>query len=346
MKQGITTADIAIFLRQFATLISAGIPLIQSCEILEKSQEKAACRTLIYSIKREILTGKTLFYCLSQHPNQFDKLTCHLIQMGEHTGKLEQMLMLIAHHHEKKIAFKKRIKQALFYPCLIAIMAFIVTICMLLFIIPHFAALFHETQTSLPFLTICIFSLSESLQHHLGLVAGFFLASAIYLYYGLRHQRLHLRVLQLLIQLPLVKPCANKIIFARFARHLAITFSAGLSITDSLSLIAHTTGQVTFANIIHRLSYHIQSGMPLHQAMVILAYFPPFMTQMVKIGEESGMLEAMLDKIADFLEAETDQMMKLLNQLLEPLIMIVLGVLIGGLVVGMYLPLFKLGSAL
>ncbi len=345
-RKNISTTDIAIFLRQFATLIAAGIPLIQSCEILEKSQEKTACRSLIYAIKREMLTGKTLFYCLHLHPKQFDSLTCHLIKMGEHTGKLDSVLMTIADHHEKNLAFIKRIKQALFYPCLITLTAFIVTFCMLLFVIPRFAELFYATQTSLPLLTVWIFSLSAALKHHLGMGAGLLLIGGLYLYYGAGYHQLRNCLQRLMTYLPLIKTYVRKIILARFVRNLAITFTAGLAITDALSLAANTTGDAQFIKLIRHLSNKIQAGVSLHQAMETLAYFPNLMVQMVKIGEESGMLTHMLDKMAVFLESEIEQVIIILSELLEPLIMIVLGVLIGGLVIAMYLPIFKLGSAL
>jgi len=345
-KQRITEFDITVFLRQLATLISAGIPLIQSCELLEKSQVKVTVRLLIYSIKRDMLTGKELFYCLRSHQSYFDELTCQLINIGEHTGKLDIMLNVVADLQEKIIAFKKRIKQALFYPCMITFTALIVTGSMLIFVIPRFAELFQETQTTLPFLTKCIFFLSKQLQKHVFLLAlPVLLGIFAYCYHPLSlHMKRTLK--QMLLRFPPLRLGLQKIVLARFARNLAITFAAGIPINKALKLAANASGSTELHELVQKLRRHLNSGLSLHLAMESLQEFPDLMIQMIKIGEESGMLAEMLNKTADFFEADIDQFINHFSQLLEPLIMLVLGVLIGGLVIGMYLPIFKLGTAL
>jgi type IV pilus assembly protein PilC len=347
-KYPITSLDITLFLRQFATLQSAGVPIIQSCEMLEKSQEKIALRLLIYSIKREILTGKNLFHSLRQHARYFDELTCQLILIGEHTGKLETMLTTIANHHEKKLAFRKKLKQALFYPCIISFTAFIVTSCLFIFVIPRFAELFHDTQATLPILTVWIFYLSSKLHQYAGflLLAFFFLAFILFCSRQWEWAHVKHNLQQVATKCPLIHSCLHKIILARFARNLAITFAAGIPITEALKLTANACGNLTFAGVVTQLRSKISAGLQLNRAMEAFPDFPILMIQMVKVGEESGMLEQMLDKMADFLESEIDQFISHLSQLLEPLIMIVLGVLIGGLVIGMYLPIFNLGSTI
>jgi len=343
-KRQITPWDTMLFLRQFATLIAAGVPIIQSCTILEKSQAKIALRRLIYAIKRDILAGKTLSHCLQRYPHYFDHLTCQLIKIGEHTGRLDHLLLTIANHQEKYLAFRKRIQQALFYPSLILITAFIITFCMLIFIIPRFAELFQDMQTHLPLLTRLIFYISKQLRSHLllllTLVIAFTFLTTKTKYAPVIKQCLK----RTLTQLPFIQSSLHKTKLARFARHLALTLTAGIPLTDALLLTSSLDQD--FHPTLRHLQTKIRSGLQLHRAMETLPCFPLLMIQMIKVGEESGKLEHMLDKLADFFESDIDQLLHQLTQLLEPLIMIVLGVLIGGLVMGMYLPIFKLGSRL
>lgn len=341
----ITLLDISIFLRQFAVLIAAGIPIIKSCDILEKSQEKMAVRLLIYSIKREILAGKNLFYSLQQHSLYFDELTCELVQIGESTGKLDTLLMTIAHYQEKNIDFKNRLKQALFYPSIIIITSILITFCMFIFVIPRFAQLFADMQGSLPWITRAIFYLSAGLLQHIQWLFIFLILFIFFIVKGSRSVHFKHALKKLMLQFPLIKPSLYKITLARFARNLSLTLAAGLPMTDALKLTVNTCKQPDFASHLRQLRYKVSSGQQLHIAMGA-HFFPPLMIQMIKIGEESGTLELMLDKMADFFDADVDQLFAKVSQLFEPLIMLVLGVLIGGLVIGLYLPIFKLGSAL
>ncbi|RDI41787.1 Type II secretion system protein F [Aquicella lusitana] len=341
-KRPITPSDLSVFLRQFATLITAGIPIIKSCEILERSQEKMAMRLLIFTIKREILIGKTLSHGLAQHTQHFDGLTCQFIRIGEQTGRLDTMLTAAARYHENRLAFNKQIKQALFYPCIIMVVALIVTLSMFIFVIPRFAELFQGAGNKLPLLTRVIFFLAAYINHYF---AGPILLILLFLLPILSKSTLiknKFNFQQWLVRLPFVKQCGRKIMLTRFANHLSISLMAGIPLIDALKLTANACSDPVFLTVINTLRNKVSAGHALHQAMQTYP-FPQLMIQMVKIGEESGQLEPMLDKIAEFLDTEIEQLMGYFNQLLEPLIMVVLGVLIGGLVIGMYLPLFKLG---
>lgn len=343
-KRQISRFDITVFLRQFATLITAGIPITQCCEILEKSQEKTTLRLLIYSIKREILAGKSLFYSMQCHPIFFDDFTCQLIRIGEETGKLDSTLLHIAKHQEKNLELRKQIKQALFYPCTITMTSILITFGMFLFVIPRFNELFQDMHSKLPQLTIWIFYLSSQLKQYctIVLIVICLLISVSFYHKDKRYGRYFYHFA---LKIPFLKNCLRKIILANFARNLALTFAAGMPITEALKLAGSASDHIEFANIVAKLHGKISAGLQLHHGMAAFPYFPALMVQMIKIGEESGMLEHMLTKIADFLESDIDNLINHFSKLLEPLIMVVLGVLIGGLIIGMYLPIFKLGSA-
>lgn len=345
LKQGLTLTDKVIFLRQFATLLTAGVPLIQSCDLLERSQSKTALRLLIYSVKRDIISGKSLFQSLAPH-HFFDALTLQLIHLGECTGQLDKMLVTIAKHQEKNLALKKQIQHALFYPSFIALAAIGMTLSLLIFIVPRFADLFHDIQGTLPFLTRYVFYLSGFLQRY-GL---FLLFSGLLFSYVVYRTMIIPSIKQALRQgisrLPFIKSYAHKIVLAQFTRNLAITINAGLPLIDALSLAASPCHNTALNLLITMLRNKVKTGLQLHQAMSVFPFFPLLMVQMVKIGEEAGKLEQMLDKSADFFEADVAEYISRTTQLLEPLIMLVLGVLIGGLVISMYLPIFKVGSAL
>lgn len=344
-KRKINANDIAVFMRQLATLIAAGIPLVASCELLEKTQEKISLRLLIYQLKKDLLSGKNFFSCLQLHTNYFDSFICQLVQIGEQSGKLDLLLNMIANQLEKKLALKQAIKRALFYPCVICIFAIAMTCMMFITVIPRFAELFRNTQVKLPLFTQSIFYLSEELEYYFSYII-FSLMVLIILFFSKHAKHIRQRLLQSVLASPFIINITKKIILTHFARQLSICLDASIPLLDALKLVANNTKYPHFAKIIVSLRYQISSGMQINQAMNCVKYFPTLMVQMVKIGEESGRLEQMLNKIADFFETETIQFLSYCQQLLEPLIMIMLGVLIGGLVIGMYLPIFKLGTVL
>ena len=346
VKKSINTFAIAVFFRQFATLLAAGIPLLLCCDILEKSQASLPLRLLIRTIKRDIMSGRSLSFCIAQHSRYFNELLCQLIRIGEHTGRLDLTLTMIAVHLEKNLAFQQRIKQALFYPSIVLFVGLSITLSMFIFVIPRFAELFKTSSLPLPILTRWIFYLAEHLLQYM-LTLGIVIFFVIFILHQLKlSAKLKQSLQQRLLALPFIRTIRQKILLARFSKNLAITFSAGIPIIEGLKLSAKTCADSGFSHTITQLRQQIAGGMQLHHAMTGSPIFPALMVQMVKIGEQSGMLAAMLEKLADFYEADLEQIFSRLGHLVEPLIMIILGVLIGGLVIGMYLPIFKLGNTL
>lgn len=345
-RQGITEFDIVILLRQLATLITAGIPIMKCLDIIRKSQTNTAIQLLLHLIRQEMLAGKDLSSCLRQHTRYFNAVTCQLIKIGEYSGNLENTINMIAIRMEKNLSFKKRVRQALFYPVIITIVALVVTLCMFIFVIPRFAELFSNAKIQLPMLTVWIFYLSDKLRQSAIFVIILTLFFSISLVFAGTAPLVKNKFKQMLLHIPFLYQCQQKMQLARLARILSMSFAAGLPVTDALSLTIQAEGSRDFTLQVMRLRSRINSGLQLHQAMEATTGFPNLMIQLTKVGDETGMLDQMLDKVADIFESDIDQVIGQLNQLLEPLIMLVLGVLIGGLVIGMYLPIFKLGSVL
>lgn len=345
-EKKISTLDIAIFFRQLATLIAAGVPIVQSCEIMRQSHEKMQFKNLIDALKKEIEAGKNLVSGLRKFPRYFDDLICHLIHAGEQAGTLEIMLKRIAHYKEKSLRLKNQITQALFYPMMIFLVATIVSITMLTFVVPRFSDLFSSMHGKLPFFTLFIISLSNFIRHNiwLGILPVF--AIALFSYFFKTSLQVKQHFDHLILHIPFLGNVCKKVILARFARSLATTFAAGIPITEALKMIANASGNHDYTKAIFNLQKEVSVGLQLHSAMQLNPLFPPMPIQMIKIGEESGSLEHMLEKIAEIYEADIDHLVANLSHLLEPLIMTILGVLIGGLVIAMYLPIFKLGTLL
>ena len=345
-QQKIAILDIALFFRQLATLVSTGIPLAHSCQILEKSAEKTTLQELILFLKQEVEAGNTFSRSLEKKIDHFDNFTVALTRLGEHTGSLDILLKTIAHYYEKKIIFKRKLWQALFYPLITFSIAMLVTFIMLFFIVPQFAGLFQPMFGRLPWITRCIFALSLGLREHIESIALLLLLVSAGLFQQKSRLVRHLDW-RLLLRLPFFSTLLQKILVARFTRYLAITLASGMPVTEGLKLAANASGKHFFEKCIAQLEADLASGIALHTTMQSAsAIFPTLMVQMIKTGEESGMLQAMLEKTAEFYEADTDQALHQLGQLLEPLIMVVLGVVIGGLIISMYLPIFKLGAAI
>jgi type IV pilus assembly protein PilC len=340
----INNIDINTFIRQFTVLIAAGVPLAKSLNLLEESQDKIDLRLLIYSIKKEVLSGKQLHESLNYYPKYFDKLLCQLILIGERTGKLDYTLNTITAYQEKSTALHLRIKQALFYPCIIMITACLVCTCLFLFVIPKFADLFQDFNQSLPIFTKFIFYISYLFQDYIKYILLFIVINFIIFIYN--KTKIKSGLFFIFSSLPVIKPLLKKIRLVRFASTLAITFAAGIPITEALLLSSELSHDEELSHILANVRHQINNGLQLYQAMKVFSYFPLLMIQMIKIGEETGTLEHMLYKIASFMESEVDQTLHNLSKLLEPLIMVVLGVLIGGLIIGIYLPIFKLGAVL
>ena len=339
----ITPLDITLFIRQFAIFFSAGVPLSESLYALESSSSKPTLRAMIHSIRKNILSGKNLSEALQQQKRYFDALTIQLIRLGEQTGTLDTILLSIATYYESRILLTQKIRQALFYPTIILVTSFLMLVILFIFVIPRFAELFADMQDKLPLITRLIFSLSDFLNND-GLIGLSILTPCIILLSLTRQVKSACK--KILFSIPSLHQCQQKILLARFARQLAICFKSGIPLSDALQLTIHPTTQPDFARTIYLIRNQLNAGQPLHAAMRAYPYFPALMVQMIKTGEDTGKLDDMLDKIAQHYESDTDHFIARLQQLLEPLIMLVLGVLIGGLVIGMYLPIFKLGSTL
>ncbi|OGT38869.1 MAG: hypothetical protein A3F12_02715 [Gammaproteobacteria bacterium RIFCSPHIGHO2_12_FULL_38_14] len=345
-KEIISALEIAQFFRQFATLISSGIQIVQSFEILEKNEKNQTLKSLIFSTKQMILSGKKLSYAIQRKKQYFDDLTYQLIKIGEHTGHLDQMLLTIASHQEQKITYKNKVKQMLFYPAIVILSALITVFVLFIFIIPRFSELFQDMQ-KLPLFTRLLFQISFVFKEcsliitiMIGLVILFFRSD-----HAVALQIKKYSVRQLL-RLPVIKVTFIKIILSRFTRNLSILQNAHLPLLDALKLAGDTVSNEEFKIVIKHVCNKINTGSQLHRAMATFSCFPHFMIQMIKIGEESGTLETMLIKIADFYESEINQFFNTLQNMVEPLIIIILGVLIGGLVIGIYLPIFNLGNTI
>jgi type IV pilus assembly protein PilC len=340
-----TQADIAIFFRQLSTMLAAGIPLVQSFEIIGSGHEKPAMQALILDIKSQIESGLTLAEALGKHPLYFDKLSVNLVHAGEHAGALETLLDKIATYKEKTEAIKKKIKKALFYPITVLAIAVIVTIILLIFVIPQFEDLFKGFGAALPPFTQMVVNLSQFVQHNGIAMAAVIGAAGWFFAYTLKRSRaLQERMDRLLLHVPIVGSILVKAAIARYARTLATTFAAGVPLVEALTSVAGATGNIVYETAVLKMKDEVSTGQRLQRAMDNTHLFPNMVVQMIAVGEESGSLDQMASKVADFYELEVDSAVDAMSSLLEPLIMAILGVLIGGLVIAMYLPIFKLGS--
>lgn len=344
-KKKITPKEIAIFSRQLATMMSAGVPLVQAFEIIGRGHENPSMQNLVLNIKGEVESGGTLAEALRKHPRQFDELFCNLTHAGEQSGTLETLLDKIATYKEKTEAIKGKIKKALFYPTAVVVVAFIITAILLIFVIPQFEALFQNFGADLPALTLVVLQLSTLFQNWWWAIFGAIGATVYSLAEAKRRSsRVNHLFDRLLLKLPVLGPILNKATIARYARTLSTMFAAGVPLVEAMVSVAGASGNSVYARAILRMRDEVSTGNQLQAAMRDSQLFPNMVVQMVAIGEESGAIDQMLSKVADFYEEEVDNAVDSLSSLLEPLIMAILGVLVGGLVIAMYLPIFKMGS--
>ena len=337
--------DIAVFSRQLATMLAAGIPLVQAFEIVGNGNDKPAMQKLILDIKAEVEGGTSLHESLGKHPLYFDDLFVNLVEAGEQAGALESLLDKIATYKEKTEALKKKVKKALFYPAAVLVVAVIVTVILLIFVIPQFEELFKGFGADLPAFTQMVINLSKYIQHD-GIFLGAVIGGAIYafIYFKKRSRPMQEFLDRAMLKFPIIGPILNKSAIARYARTLATMFSAGVPLVEALQSVAGACGNIVFENAVLRMREEVATGQRLQRAMENTGIFPNMVVQMIAVGEESGSLDTMAGKVASFYEAEVDNAVDSMSSLLEPLIMAVLGVLVGGLVIAMYLPIFKLGS--
>lgn len=341
----ITSNEIALFAKQLAMLVDAGIPLLQCFDIIAKGQNNRRMYQLIQAIKHTVAAGLPLAESFKKHPQYFNDLFCNLIKAGEQSGTLEIMLAKIALYKEKIEAIKKKTTKALTYPLAVLIVAFMVTTGMLLFIVPQFESLFKGFGAQLPSFTQGIIHASVFLKRYGYLIFLLIAGMAYALIYAKKHSPKFARLLEyLLLQLPLMGDLIIKAAIARFSRTLSITLAAGLPLLDAFEAVAQASGIMLFSQNTNKIRLAVLSGVPISTAMQDTQLFPNKVIQMVAVGEESGTLEKMLSTIADFYEEEVENKVTLFNSLLEPAIMSVLGVLVGGLIIALYLPIFKLGS--
>lgn len=344
--KAITPNDIAIFSRQLATMLAAGIPLVQSFDIIGKGHENPSMQILLLAIKANIENGDSLAEALKKNPLYFDELFCNLVYAGEHAGILDTLLDKIATYKEKTESMKKKIKKALTYPIAVIVVAFIVTTILLLFVVPVFEDMFKNFGADLPAFTRMVVTMSQWFKEWWWIVLGVIITS-IYTfgYFKKRSTTFNHFLDAMLLKMPVVGIILRKSAIARFSRTLSTMSAAGVPLVDALQSVAGACGNIKYAEAVLKMREEVATGQRLQLAMMQTNLFPHMVQQMVAIGEESGSMDAMLAKIADFYEEEVDNLVDNLSSLMEPIIMVILGVLIGGLIVAMYLPIFKMGAA-
>ena len=341
----VNPADIAVFSRQLATMLAAGIPMVQAFEIVGAGNEKPAMQKLVLDVKADVEGGTSLHEALAKHPLYFDDLYVNLVEAGEQAGALESLLDKVATYKEKTEALKKKVKKALFYPAAVLAVAVIVTIVLLVFVIPQFEALYKGFGANLPAFTQFVIHISDIVQHD-----GFFIAMVIggavwaFFYFKKRSKAMRQFLDRLVLKMPVIGPILNKAAIARYARTLSTMFAAGVPLVEALDSVAGATGNIVYENAVLAMRDEVSTGQRLQRAMENTGLFPNMVNQMIAVGEESGSLDEMSGKVATFYEAEVDNAVDAMSSLLEPLIMVVLGVLVGCLVIAMYLPIFKLAS--
>ncbi len=337
--------DIALFTRQMATMMKAGVPLLQSFDIIGEGFDNPNMRKLVDEIKQEVAAGNSFAGSLRKKPQYFDDLYCNLVESGEQSGALETLLDRVATYKEKTEALKAKIKKAMTYPIAVIVVAIIVSAILLIKVVPQFESVFQGFGAQLPAFTMMVVGLSRWLQEWWYLVAGaLFAAAFLFKHTYKRSEKFRDALDRLLLKAPIVGDILYKSVVARYARTLSTTFSAGVPLVDALDSVAGATGNVVFRNAVAKIRTDVSSGVQLNFSMRTTGIFPSMAIQMTAIGEESGALDEMLDKLASFYEAEVDNMVDNLTTLMEPLIMAVLGVLVGGLIIAMYLPIFQLGA--
>ena len=341
----IVPKDIAIFARQLATMMTAGVPLVQSFEIIGRGHEKPQMQDLVLGIKSDVEGGTSLADALEKKPKYFDDLFCNLVAAGEQSGALEALLDKIATYKEKTEELKAKVKKALFYPIAVLVVAFIVVVILLIFVVPQFQSIFQGFGADLPAFTQLVVNLSEYVQKYwwaMFLVIGISIYAFIVAKQKSPKLRRNLDIISL--KIPVIGGILEKSAIARFSRTMSTMFAAGVPLVEAMESVAGATGNALYYEATMKMKDDVATGTQLQQSMKQTGIFPNMMVQMVAIGEESGSLDEMLSKVADFYEQEVDALVDGLSSLLEPLIMAILGVLVGGLVVAMYLPIFKMGA--
>jgi type IV pilus assembly protein PilC len=341
----VSDKDITLFTRQLATMMKAGVPLLQSFEIVGKGHSNPAVSKLLLEIKSDVETGTSLNQAFRKHPLYFDALFCNLIEAGEQAGILDSLLDRLAIYKEKILAVKSKIKSALFYPIAIVVVAFVITAVIMIFVIPAFKEVFKSFGADLPAPTVVLITISDFFVAYWYLIFGS-IGGGFYtfFYFWKRSEKVQMVMDRLLLRMPVFGDIIRKAVIARWTRTLATMFAAGVPLVESLESVGGAAGNNVYKSATTVIQSEVSTGTNLTTAMQHTELFPNMVIQMVAIGEESGSLDAMLGKVADFFEAEVDDAVAAISSLMEPMIMVVLGTLIGGMVVALYLPIFKLGA--
>ena len=341
----VSEKDIALFTRQLATMMKSGVPLLQTFDIVGRGHDNPAVGKLLLDIKTDVETGSSLSQAFRKFPLYFDPLYCNLVAAGEQAGILETLLDRLATYKEKMIAIKSKIKSALFYPIAVLIVAFVITAVIMLFVIPAFKNVFQSFGADLPTPTLMVIAASDFFVEYWWLIFGSIIGGLFAFFYTWkRSEKMQFFLDRLFLRIPLFGPIIRKAVIARWTRTLATMFAAGVPLVESLDSVGGAAGNYVYKEGTKQIQGEVSTGTSLTSAMQNTSLFPNMVNQMVAIGEESGSLDAMLGKVADFFEAEVDDAVDALSSLMEPIIMVVLGVLIGGMVIAMYLPIFKLGA--
>ncbi|HXV11847.1 MAG TPA: type II secretion system F family protein [Burkholderiales bacterium] len=342
----ISEKDIALFTRQMATMMKSGVPLLQAFDIVGKGHSNAAVAKLLFDIKTEVETGSSLKQAFEKHPLYFDALFCNLIGAGEAAGILDSLLERLATYKEKILAIKSKIKAALFYPAAIVVVAFVITSIIMIFVIPSFKSVFASFGADLPAPTLMVMSMSDFfVEYWWAIFGGVGFAGWFFFYTWKRSKKMQMFMDRVMLRIPVFGDLVRKSAIARWTRTLATMFAAGVPLVEALDSVAGAAGNYDYYVATKKVQSEVSTGSSLTSAMAGTEVFPNMVIQMVTIGEEAGSLDAMLSKVADFYEQEVDDSVEALSSLMEPMIMVVLGTLIGGLVIAMYLPIFKMGQA-
>jgi type IV pilus assembly protein PilC len=342
----VSDKDITFFTRQLATMMKSGVPLLQAFDIVGKGHANPAVGRLLMSIKNEVETGNSLNAAFRKYPLYFDALFCNLVQAGEQAGILDSLLDRLATYKEKILAIKGKIKSAMFYPVSIIVVAFIITAVIMIFVIPAFKELFSSFGADLPAPTLMVMAISDFfVQWWWAIFGGVGFGVWFFFYTWKRSLRMQQVLDRLFLKLPIFGPVIRKATIARWTRTLSTMFAAGVPLVEALDSVGGAAGNYVYLEATKQIQHEVSTGTSLTVAMQNVEVFPSMVVQMVAIGEESGALDAMLGKVADFFEREVDDSVEALSSLMEPMIMVVLGVLIGGMVIAMYLPIFKMGQA-
>jgi type IV pilus assembly protein PilC len=342
----ISEKDITLFTRQLATMMKAGVPLLQAFDIVGKGHSNPAVSRLLLDVKTEVETGSALATAFRKYPLYFDALFCNLVGAGEAAGILDSLLDRLATYKEKIVAIKSKIKSALFYPISIIVVAFIITAVIMIFVIPAFKDLFSSFGADLPGPTLFVMAVSDYFVKYWYLIfGGIGFGVWFFFYTWKRSARMQASMDRMFLKLPVFGDVIRKATMARWTRTLATMFAAGVPLVEALDSVGGASGNFVYVQATKKIQQEVSTGTSLTVAMQNSNVFPNMVIQMVSIGEESGSLDAMLSKVSDFYEAEVDDAVEALSSLMEPMIMVVLGTLIGGMVIAMYLPIFKLGQA-